>query len=365
VPRADSTVRVNIIGDAKSLAKAADKSEQAVGGIGKQAKIAGGIIAGAFAVDQVLDFGQTALDEADRVGDAAGRLESQFGDLSVQLKDTADEFAFLGASDGDMLELEARIADIGTAAGISKGELAGMADDASSTAAALALITDTDADTWIDAIGKAAGGSERPLKDLGINLTDAEVAARAMADTGKDTADALTDGELAAARLELILEKLAPRIQEVTDGNADLEQKQAEVQAKWETLTGKIGEGLEGPLSDLLSFIITGIEGWELFAHWMGENEQAFRDILGPIARVNDALSALLGIIGDVLEGLGKIGEGPDFSPRNGRGPQSRASGQLSGAPGGGGTTINVQGGSPEVIEQAVRRAINSTARRG
>lgn len=249
--RADSTIRVNIIGDAKSLTKAADKAEGSIKGMNSQLLKVGGIVAGAFVTREIIDFGQTALDEADRVGDATGRLEDQLGNLSGPLVDAADEFARLGASEGDMLELEARITDIGIAAGISKGELADMADDAAATAAGLALITDEDADVWIDRIGKAAGGAEKPLKDLGINLTDTEVAARALADTGKDSAEQLTENELAAARLELILEKLTPRLEEVNTGTGDLEQKQAELQARMETLTGKIGEHLEGPLNDL------------------------------------------------------------------------------------------------------------------
>ena len=83
--RADSTVRVNIIGDAKSLNKAFADGEKGAGRFSSAAKTAGGIIAGAFAVDALLDFGQTALAESDRVGDATTRLEQQLGDLSAPI----------------------------------------------------------------------------------------------------------------------------------------------------------------------------------------------------------------------------------------------------------------------------------------
>ncbi len=354
--RADSTVRVNIIGDAKSLTKAADKAEGAFGGMGKQALKVGAIIGGAFAVNELVDFGQAALHESDRVADAAGRLEDQLGDLAGPLRESADEFARLGASEGDMLELEARIVGIGTALQITDQQLAGFADNATSTAAALALITDTDADTWIENIGKAAAGNERSLRALEIGLTDTEVTARAAAMTGKDLNATFTEGELAAARMELILEKLAPRIEEVRTGEADLEQQQAELQAKWETLTGKIGEAIEGPLNDLLGWILQGIAGWELFAVWLGENEQALRDLLGPIAAVAEGIRGLIGLFEDLFEGAAKA-LGAASAGLGGPVASEYGPGTLFSSPQK--VQVNVQGGSPEAIEQAVQNAIH------
>lgn len=366
--RADSTIRVNILGDAKSLQKAAATSETAVGGLNKKLVGIGAGIAGAFAADAVLDFAQTALKESDRVGDAAGILEAQLGELAQPLIDAADEFDRLGASEGDMLELETAIVNVGTALGITKAELAGTATEAATTAAALALITDTDADTWIDLIGKAATGSERALRALGVSVTDAEVEARALATTGKDTADALTDGELAAARLELILEKLNPRIQETVTGTGDLEQKQAQLQARMETLTGKVGEHLEGPLNDLLGWVLAGIDGWEMLAGKLdaaGASFDAAFDIvkaaLGPIGLVTDALDGLIDALNTAI-GLWNA------APWNSGTPSGSIPGRAGGGSSGGSrsmTNVYVQGGSPEVIEQAVRNAVRTTARRG
>jgi len=354
VARADSTIRVNIIGDAKSLGDASRDAEKSVGGIGKAAKVAGGLIAGAFAADAVLDFAQTALRESDRVGDATTRLEEQLGGLAAPLIANAEHFAELGASAQDMLELEARLADLGTAAGIADAKLAPMAQSVAEGASALALLGDTDAATFVDLIGKAAGGASKPLKELGISLTDAEVEARALADTGKDNADALTDGELAAARLTLIMEKLAPRIAAVTEGEADLEQKQSELQAKFETLTGKIGAALEGPLTDFLTWVLSGIEGLGL----LGQQTLAlgvFADtVLAPLGRLADALRTVVDIASNAIGLLNQLGAAS--APRGMS--QAQRSGSGGGGPGGSGVTVQVQGGSPEVIEQAVRDAV-------
>lgn len=353
--RADSTVRVNIIGDAKSLKGATKDAEKAVGGmsssIKRQASIAGGAIAGAFAVDAVLDFSQTALAEADRIGDATTRLKTQLGDLSGPLIAAAGDMEKLGQSRQDVLELEARFTDLTTAAHLSAAEIAANAKPATEAAAALALlgVGGGDAATVLDLIGKAAGGGSKPLKELGIDLSDTEVEARAMATTGKDNAKALTESELAAARLSLILEKLQPRISAVTDGTADLEMKQSELQARFETLTGKIGEATEGPLTDFLTWVLNGIDGIETLADAVKHADQMLRAATRGALGFLDVIKNILARSGPLASVFGLV---IPSTPRTGP-----ISGQ-QGAPHPG-ITVNVQGGSPEVIERAVIDAVN------
>ena len=363
--RADSTIRVNIIGDAKSLQKAAATSEGAIGGMNKKILAAGSVIAGAFAADAIVDFGQTALKESDRVGDAVSRLEGQLGDLAKPLIDNAENFARIGASEGDILELQARFADLALEAGLAEDEVAGLAEETATAASAMALLTDQPADFWLDQIGKAADGSDRALRDLGISLTDASVEARALADTGKDSADALTAGELAAARYALILEELQPRLVEITEGSGDLEQKQSELNARWETLTGNIGAGLEGPLTDLLGWILAGIDGWAMLSDKIGGFDKAIQDALTPIARMIDAQRELIGVLLTSINLLQQLlGLGGQVGGSLSAG--AIGSGVSSGIGKGASTVnLNVQGGSPEVIEQAVRNAIQHATGRG
>jgi uncharacterized phage infection (PIP) family protein YhgE len=350
VARGDSTIRVNIIGDAKSLQKAAGKSEKAVGGIGKAAVAAGGLLAGAFAVDAVFDFGQSALNEVDRVGDATARLEAQLGDLSKPLIEAAGGMEELGQSRQDVLELEARFTDLATAAHLSAVEIAAGAPAAVEAAAALSLlgIGGGDAATVLDLIGKAASGSDKPLKELGISLSDAEVEARAMADTGKTNAEALTEQELSAARLALIMEKLQPRIVAVTEGTADLEQKQKELDARLETLTGNVGDAIDGPLTDFLTWLILTGEQADAGAKALDGVSDAFDNIGGAAQAQIDDLRELIALLAQVAQ----------FFPGGsalGFASQSVGTGSRSGS----GATVVVQGGSPEVIERAVRDAIN------
>lgn len=355
----NSAIKVAILGDAKGLQKELATSERGIKGFATSGKaLVGGIVA-AGAGAAVLDFAQTALGEADRLADAGQRLQLTLGDdLAGELQKSADKMSDLGLSAQDVLELEAAFADTATALGAANPAIASFADDAAATAAAVSLLGDQSPDEVIDLIGKAAGGSEKALRALGINVTDAEIAARAMADTGKRTADALTDADLAAAGYALVLEALQPKLDAVANSSGDVEQAQAALEAKFETLTGKIGAGLEGPLNDLLQWMLNGIEGWEMLADAVPGFMDELRKLETPLGNVADLLADIVGLAGDfirldlggILGRIGGIG-----GPRGGKVTAGDVSRSGGGAPS---VTVNVNGGDPAETERAVRRAV-------
>ena len=129
------------------------------------------------------------------------RLELQIGkDLAGALSDTAEGFHKIGLSRQDVLELAAGFADTATALGQGAPFIAEWADDAAAIASAIEQLGGADAATNIDLIGKAAGGSEKAMKALGIHVDEAAVAQLAMQQTGKDLPEQLDATELAAAR---------------------------------------------------------------------------------------------------------------------------------------------------------------------
>lgn len=305
----DSRIVVKIIGDAKSLTGALNTADRSIGRTAKNLAVGAVALVG---VKEAFDFLGESNKEADRLADATQRVEIQLGDLSGQLIETADDFSKLGQSKQDILEMEAAFADIATATGIADPVIASLADNVAATAAAVALLGDQDPATVVDLIGKAAGGSEKAMKALGVSLTDSEVAARAMADTGKTNAKTLTDQELAAARLELILEQLKPKLDAATTGTGDLEQRQGELGARIETLQAQLGEKLAPALADVLGFIndeiaaIPGaIEGWKMLGAAI---ENFGRTALGPLGNVRDALEGILDLLGQVAGGIPRSG---------------------------------------------------------
>ena len=358
---ASAKIAVAFVGDARDLRNASRDAEKSVSGFGKNAGKGAGAVGALFAVDQVFAFGDAALAESDRIGDAISRLTGQLGtELTGAVDAVADDFTHLGQSRQDILELAAGFADMATALGIGAPDIAAWADDVAAIAAALELQGIGDAATNVDLIGKAAGGSERALRDLGINLDEAAVQARALHDSGKDNPELLTDSEIAAARLAEVMDTLKTRTGDLNAANGDLEQSQAEVQAKWETLTGKFGEAIEGPLNDLLGWIISGIEGWELFAENLDLVRSELRKTLGPIYAVTDALAALVALWEDARDSGALSGRTPSGRPLSGtdRGTSGPGSDTRSPSQRSGDVIVNVNGGDPAQVEREVDNAL-------
>jgi hypothetical protein len=289
---ADSTIRVSIIGDAKNLTKALDKADGGVKGFAKKAGLA---LAGLAVVDKGFDFVQGALDGADRLGDAMTRLDIAVGNVdSKKLSDMAGDFAKLGLSKGDFETLAANFADLGINAGIARPDVANLADDVAATAAAMSLLDNSDPSANVEAIGRAAGGSAKAMKTLGINVSEAEVQARALKDTGKKTADSLTDGEKATARLNIVLDKLKPKLDAATTGTGDLEQHQKQLQARARTLQEELGTKLAPAIDNVTQFILDeidaiphAVDGWRM----LGEAVVGFADkVASPLGNVADLI---------------------------------------------------------------------------
>jgi hypothetical protein len=359
---ADSTISVAITGDARSLIRELDKSGKKLGVFaGVTAAVSARAITSLESIGAgAVDFLAGSLGEADRLGDAVLRLTEKLGDAAPQAIELAKGFERFGLSKQDSAELAANFADFASALGLSADSIAPLTDDVLKTAGALSLITDQKPDEVIDLIGKAAAGSEKAMRALGIHVDESAVAAAALQASGKDNPKMLTDTELAAARLDAVLAALAPRMHAVADGEQDVEGKTRELQAKMESLQADIGKHLEGPYLQLLEWTSDLFSGLAALAGALGTLPDAFRgmiapilDLLGPLARLADLLREVIGNLPLVGNGWGGGGGGGGF----GGGGNTAARSPV---------TVNVNGGDPVETERAVLSALTKyTGRNG
>lgn len=272
---ASSVIRVSIIGDVKKLNTAFSQADKATGGLlASTARLATGLFALETAGTAAAGFIGDSIDEYDRLSDATFNLQTQLGTLAGPLIESAEGFERIGASKQDMIEMEARFADIATATGIADTEIAQFADDAAATAAAMGLLSDKDPSETLDLIAKAAGGSAKAAKELGVSLLD-----------GVDP----------ATQLKNILEQLKPKLDAASTGTMDLEQHQKAMEARIETLQAKIGEQLNPVLLDFWEGLNLAADAMAGIPEDLKQIEDAARTILAPLGNLND----LLGGIGD------------------------------------------------------------------
>lgn len=279
--RADSTISVNIIGDARKLNKALGKAAGGVDNFGQ--KVVGGLVALAV-VDKATDVVGSMLDSADRAGDAMGRMVSLLGQADTRkLQDMADGFSDIGVSAPDFLEITAGFAEFATASGkLEPAKITEMAPGVAEFAGALGRLKDVDPSTLGDDIANFISGTRgaaAAAKELGVPF-DA----------------ALTP----AQRYAQLMERLPGLLEQVTGANQGLDDKQSELNAKWETFGSEVGPVVEDVLSAILDFTLdeiaalpAAIQGFGL----LGDAAvQLGRDALGPLGRLKDVLEDIIGL---------------------------------------------------------------------
>lgn len=296
--RGDSTIKVNIIGDAKGLASATTAADKSIAGIGKRAAIGvGGVIAGLAVADKALEFFQGSLDAADRAGDATARLNLQLGEIDASKLTTASRaFTDIGVSGPDFLEIAAGFTDIAKATtDLDSTAIADMAPNVAALAGALGRLRDQDPaelGTKIATFISGARGAAAAAKELGVPFDSA-----------------LTP----AQRYAQLMERLPGLLAAVTGENAGLDDKQAALNAKFENFQADIGPGVEIVLSGILDFlghiaddIPRTIKGFEDMG---GAVIDFGRTALGPLGNVRDALEGLIGLTGDIAFNLSHLGQ--------------------------------------------------------
>lgn len=205
-----------------------DKAEETSGkltGVATKAGPAAAAIAGAAA--GYAAFVAPAIEAAD----AQTRFTRTFGPLGDQIQDVdigglstdLESLAIQTGSSDDALQISlSNLGNYGQAAGLTKGEVAGLSEEflVLSNFVAATRPELGGAEEVTTKLIPALTGSARAARTLGLPLSAAEVAARALKDTGKATADELSDVDKVTAGLAITFEKLGPQIKTgITEGS--------------------------------------------------------------------------------------------------------------------------------------------------
>jgi hypothetical protein len=251
---ARQTINVPITGDADPLRRALGDADGHIGrfqsGIGGKLTAIGGAIAGAFAVNAIVDFGREMFNLGQTVEVTNAKMETVFGDLMGTVDDvriiadtwneslglTNSQTELLMANMGDLLKpmgfTTRDAADMASQLLFLSGALSGWSNGARSVTEVSEILTG------------AILGEYDALKSLGISLSAAEVETRALAMTGKEAAGELTDMEMSLAVQALLFEKSTDAQRAWTDGSMQNVQTMNELNARFAEVKETIAEAL-------------------------------------------------------------------------------------------------------------------------
>lgn len=234
----------------------------------KWSKGVAGAIAGAFALDAVVDFGGEMLSLGAELEAMSGKVDTVFEGQASSIRSWADRNnESFGLTDDKLAGLAANFGDLLKPMGFTSGQAATMSQDVVGLAGALSAWTggQTSAAEASEILASAMLGERDALKGLGINISEADVQARLAAKgQGELTGSALAQAE-AVATQELIFERSKDAQAAWADGSNDALTAQNRLKAS----VGELKEQIAARLAPVITRIIDVGMKW---ASWANEH---------------------------------------------------------------------------------------------
>lgn len=273
---AGPTVVVSVLADSKPFKSAMDDIGGAGSRMGGLLKAGVGIAAGALAGLSVAAV--KAVGDASSLEQSIGGVASVFGGFADQVNGFAAAAAnAVGLSANSYNELATIIGTTLKNSGTPMEALAGATDDLVSRSADLAATFGGPVTDASNAVASALRGEFEPLRRYGVALSQAEINARALADTGKTNADQLTKQEKALATQALIFEQSADAAGAFARESDTLAGQQERLAANAENLSAKVGGALLPAFTALATAannLLSGLmesEGFDTFVQGLSD----------------------------------------------------------------------------------------------
>lgn len=244
---AGTTLRVDIVADAKGVGPGVSKAESRFGKLGGKAALAGKMIAGGLAAGGVAAgaFALKAVGAASRTEQAWGALGTVYGKNAGQVKAWAKNAATsVGLAKSEYAELSSLIGSQLQGMGVAQDKSAKKSNQLIKVGADLAATYGGSAKEAVEALSSALKGETDPIERYGISLKASDVSARKAA-MGLDGLTGKADKQATAtATLALINEAGARSTGAFARESNTLAGQQQRLGAKFENLKSTIGAKL-------------------------------------------------------------------------------------------------------------------------
>lgn len=213
-------------------------------------------IGAAFAAFQggqaLLDFFQESIGAASDLQESTSKAQVVFGSFFDDIQNFASTAPqALGLANQQALEFTATFGNLFTALGLSQQAAADLAPEIVQLGADLASFNNIDVNDALEKLRAGLVGEAEPLRTLGVNLTAATVAAKAVELGIADSTAAVSEAAKVQARYALIVEQTATAQGDFARTADGIANKQRTLAAEFENFRASVGEALL-PLFDNL-----------------------------------------------------------------------------------------------------------------
>lgn len=236
--------------------KTADDIESSMNKVGNILKTVGKVVAAAISVKAIVDFGKSCIELGSDLNEVQNVVDVTFGSMSSKV----DEFSKaaikqFGLSETAAKQYTSTMGSMLKSMGMTTDTAYGMSTTLTGLAGDMASFYNLDAETAFEKIRSGISGETEPLKQLGINMSVANLEAYALSHGIDKAYSSMTQAEQAMLRYNYLLDATADAqgdFARTSDGWAN----QTRILAmQFDSLKASIGQGLIMAFTPVLKVI--------------------------------------------------------------------------------------------------------------
>jgi hypothetical protein len=249
-------VEIEVVVDDKRAKAALKGVADETGKTGKAFSKMAGVLAGAFAVNKIVDFAQDSIRAYSDLNESMNAVEVTFGDASDEVKQLGKEAAqSVGLSNAEFNTLSVQMSAFAQKIAGDSGDVAGTIDILTTRVADFASVMNLDVAEAARLFQSGLAGETEPLRKFGIDLSAAAVTAHGLAMGLGEGSGALSEQEKILARYDLLMQQTDKTAGDFANTSDELANKTRIVAAETENAKAQIGESFAPVLEAAIPII--------------------------------------------------------------------------------------------------------------
>ena len=231
-------------------------------------------IGSAFVTKQIIEFGKAAIGVASDLNEVQNVVDTTFGtEGAIRINEWARNAAeSFGESELQAKQFTSTLGAMFKSMGVGQADLEEMSMSLAGLAGDMASFYNLDPTEAFEKLRSGISGETEPLKQLGINMSVANLEAFAMAEGIAKSYQEMTQAEQATLRYQYIMSATADAQGDFADTSDSLANQQRILQLEIQTLAAEIGQDLMPIAQEILTIARDGIQ-------WISENKDALEGL--------------------------------------------------------------------------------------
>lgn len=256
----DETVKDTMGGAESTVSTAAAKIAKAIGS--------------AFVVKQVIEFGKAAIGVASDLNEVQNVVDTTFGtEGAIKVNEWARNAAeAFGESELQAKQFTSTLGAMFKSMGVGQADMEEMSMSLAGLAGDMASFYNLDPTEAFEKLRSGISGETEPLKQLGINMSVANLEAFALSEGITKAYTSMTQAEQATLRYQYIMSATADAQGDFANTSDSLANQQRILQLEIQTLAAEIGQDLMPIAQEILTIARDGIQ-------WISENKDALEGL--------------------------------------------------------------------------------------